>query len=932
MQIIPTFSLRSSFIALLLLLGLSACGQTGLSSAEHLTKAKDYLSNQELREAAIELLNAAQKNPDNLEARWLLAKVSLELGDSARAEKEARRVVELGLAPEKAYPLQIQALFLQEDFDKVIVETNQLVEGMPKPDQALVLGLRGQAYLAKQEFEKAKESLSRALEADSSTTAALVGMGKWHGFQGQYEEARRWTQLALDAEASSPDAWSLLGDIEQAERKRKEAEAAYGNAIKFRRYPTLDRAKRALVRIQLEDFSGAQKDIQVLKQKGWGKHPYINYVKGIYHLRQQQYAEAAQAFEASQRALPTYLPTKVYLATTYLIQGKLEQALGLAQQLHSQVPHSLRTKRLLGEILVRRSEFDAAKQVLQTALRERDKDNVTLRMLGTVSLLQGSSRESVEYFEKVVQQEPESQQARDMLMIAKLIDRQPLPGDITPAQDTSPSEVFAPQFLQALDAFNQGQLGQALERAQALHEKYPDKVEPLNLMAAVHLALDEWDQARKELERVLDMAPTEPSASKNLARIELNEGHLSESKTLLERLLAERPDDPEALTLLAQTETRLGNEAQAIQLLEQGIRHNPHESSLRALLAQKYHQAGRVEEVLELTRNLTDQQVKEQPILLKLRGKTQMLRNDVASARRTFERWTQAVPDSAPAHFLYGDSLARSGNLEQAQQELEQAIELDPSYLPARVGEIKMLVQGEEMKKAKKALTQLRADFGDQPPVLGIEGWFALGTGDYSTAEKRFTAALAQNPDTELTLLLVRALWGQEKYDQAHWVMQDWLQDHPRDLPVLLHLADSYLSLNREEQARSLYARVVELYPNHVPALNNLAWLSRNQDLDQAITYAERAYELVPNDPYVLDTLGMLWLKKGEASRGYRMIRKATEQLPEEPEIQLHLARALVQRKQFGKAQEVLSTLVKKVPDSPIADEAKALLESISPQ
>jgi tetratricopeptide (TPR) repeat protein len=213
--------------------------------------------------------------------------------------------------------------------------------------------------------------------------------------------------------------------------------------------------------------------------------------------------------------------------------------------------------------------------------------------------------------------------------------------------------------------------------------------------------------------------------------------------------------------------------------------------------------------------------------------------------------------------------------------------------------------------------------------VLGIEGWFALGTRDYATAVKTLTAAAEKVPNTETTILIARALWAQQKQDEAITLMQNWLKDRPQDLEVLLQLAESYLALNREADAVGVYKRIVELYPNHVPTLNNLAWLNRDKGLKEAIDYAERANKLAPYDPYVLDTYGMLLLKKGELSKGSRMLQNATERSPDDLTLQVHLAGALVQQKQFAEARKILDAVVKKAPDSQAANEAKALLESI---
>lgn len=745
------------------------------------------------------------------------------------------------------------------------------------------------------------------------------------------EEASSWIDKALLSDPESAEGWSLLGDIRSAQDNLTEAEVAYSSAIEFRKYPALDIAKRAQVRVQLDKFADAEADINTLKQKGYKDHPYVNYVAGVNYFKQKKYSEAEQAFQASYTSLPSSLQTEVYLATTHYILGNLEQAHSFAERVYTKAPRSLRARQLLGAIQISRSELNAATEVLKTSLDDSPDNTMVLSMLGTTSLLQGDTSQGVKYAEKVLSLAPESRQAQDMLMVAKLMDGQALDKDAASDQGLPLTEgdEFTRELLYAVESFRDGNIGQALEQAQKLNEKYPDKIEPINLIAACYLAVGQWDKAKIELERVLAIQANEPSAARNLAKVEIQQGNLERARTLLKALVEEYPGDEDAILLLAVIETRLGSLADGTRVLEQAVEHNPHALTIRAKLAEEYLRAGHIVKVLEVTRDLSGKQFQQQPSLLEIRGKAQMLGGDVVSAKLTFSRWTEVEPDSAQAHFLYSDSLARSGDMVQAQKQLVRAVQLDPNHLPARVGEIKMLVQQGELERAKQALANLKNDFGNRSEVLGIEGWFALGSGDYVTAEQRLSAAVEQKPDMELTILLTKALWAQKKHDQAINVMQMWLEDRPQDLPVLLHLAGSYLTLNREGEASEIYAKVVEIYPNYLPALNNLAWLTREKNLEQAIAYAERANNLAPNDPFVLDTLGMLLLKKGELKRGYRMIQGAAERSPQDPEIQLHLGQALMQQERLDQAKDVLNSVVKIAPDSQYASEAKKLLESM---
>ena len=85
---LPTRHTIKLFACITLLL--SACG-TELSDQEYVSRAKDALDKGELRSASIYLKNALAQNPNNAEARWLLGKAHLDIGDGGSAEKELLR-------------------------------------------------------------------------------------------------------------------------------------------------------------------------------------------------------------------------------------------------------------------------------------------------------------------------------------------------------------------------------------------------------------------------------------------------------------------------------------------------------------------------------------------------------------------------------------------------------------------------------------------------------------------------------------------------------------------------------------------------------------------------------------------------------------------------------------------------------------------------
>ena len=910
----------------------SGCDRIGRSTPEeYIQKARDFENKGDLRASIIELKNALQKSPDNAEARLLLGKIYIEVQQGQDAEKELLRAQKLGVAREDVLPLLVKAVLIQGDLDRMITESNQLSPSMPKADQASILGLRGQVFITKGQFDLAQAALDQALQVQPDSPPALIGMTALHGHRREYDLARQWVEKALKADPSSPDAWGALGDIELAQGRLAEAEEAYGSAIKHRATPYLEHAKRAQVRVQLKKFPAATDDINALQKVGLKNHPYVNYVSGLNHFGQKNYKEAATAFEASYDVAPAFLPNRIYLATTHLILGNTNQARKHAQQIFAEAPRSKTATNLLGSILVSQAEYGNAKDVLQKALNNSPNDPKTLGMLSTVAMLEGNTSKGLEYARKVAALEPDSKLAQDLLMVAKLIAGEPLgkPNNQAGTQPATPNDAYTHQLMLALAAFRDGRLKDALEQAKALHSRDPNKVDPLKLMAACYLAVGQWDQGKIELEKVLKLEPQEPSATRSLAKVEFLQGNYQRVKPLLQPLLKNRPGDTEAVLLLASTESRLGNPTSALEVLEQAMKSNPGDPSIRSGLAAEYLRMGRADKVLEVTRGLENDKLSKQPALLELRGKAQLLSGDSASAANTFEKWTKISPKSAPAHFQHANALANQGNVSRARKALEQSIKLDPRFLPARIGEVKMRVQARELDQAKKALAKLRHDFGDRAEVLSIEGWFALGTGNFDSAEQKLTDAHKKNPDAELILLISRAQWAQKKQDSALKTMRDWLKDHPNDVGVYLQLASTYLDMGKETEALAAYAEVNRVVPQYVPALNNLAWLNRDKAPKKALEYAQQAYQLAPRDPYVLDTLGMLTLKNGDANQALNLLRTAATGAPTDPQIQLHLGRALIQQKHASEAKKTLESLTQKHPDTPEGKEARILLDTL---
>ena len=93
----------------------------------------------------------------------------------------------------------------------------------------------------------------------------------------------------------------------------------------------------------------------------------------------------------------------------------------------------------------------------------------------------------------------------------------------------------------------------------------------------------------------------------------------------------------------------------------------------------------------------------------------------------------------------------------------------------------------------------------------------------------------------------------------------------------------------QEIVAANHYEQVISRQPNNIAALNNLAWLLREENPTRAIEMAGRARDLAPDNAAVLDTYGWILHLTGNHAEAKEVIERALALAPDNAEIRSHL-------------------------------------------
>lgn len=104
----------------------------------------------------------------------------------------------------------------------------------------------------------------------------------------------------------------------------------------------------------------------------------------------------------------------------------------------------------------------------------------------------------------------------------------------------------------------------------------------------------------------------------------------------------------------------------------------------------------------------------------------------------------------------------------------------------------------------------------------------------------------------------------------------------------------SYERSKQWPKAEKDFEKALELYPDQPQVLNYLgySWVDQGVNLDKGLGMIRRAVELRPNDGYIIDSLGWAYYRLGKYEDAVRELERAVLLRPEDPTINDHLGDA----------------------------------------
>ena len=153
----------------------------------------------------------------------------------------------------------------------------------------------------------------------------------------------------------------------------------------------------------------------------------------------------------------------------------------------------------------------------------------------------------------------------------------------------------------------------------------------------------------------------------------------------------------------------------------------------------------------------------------------------------------------------------------------------------------------------------------------------------------------------------------------------------PRLLAAQVMLAAMASTRGAEDEAIRRYRLALQVDPNHVAVLNNLAYAlaDKKNAAAEALPLAEKAYRLSNQAPIVADTLGWVHFKLDHLAAALPLVERAAAAMPSDVEVIVHAAAVNLASNNMERAKTLLDAAVKADPAAAGRDDVKAIRAKI---
>jgi Tfp pilus assembly protein PilF len=613
------------------------------------------------------------------------------------------------------------------------------------------------------------------------------------------------------------------------------------------------------------------------------------------------------------------------LALTELKLGDTAEAMRHLDRAVAYAPQDLMIAITMAQAKLEQKDVKGAEAVLMAACKNSPKSVDAVIVLGRFYLSQDNKSEAERQFVKALAMDPHHGGA--LLNLATL---QYETGKKQDAEQGFKRLSAVPGFSQAYGSFlfQEGRKDEAVREFERLAKTSPnDRMDRTRLVAA-YRSVNRIPDAERVLDQVLGKNPKDLDALLQRGELFLAAGKYAQAEADLNQVLHLQPASGEVQYILAKLHQTRGSEFRYREELAKALELNPYLLQVRLEFVQSLLADNKAQAAQDVLNEVPLAQKQSIPVLVERNWILWSLGN-MSEMRKGID---QGLARIRSTDLLIQDGLwkLRSGDPARARVAIEEALKIDPADLRAVQALRQTYLAQKNSPMALQKVKEYAATNPKSAPIQDFLGLLLVAQGEKKQAQAAFAAAKQADPRfVSADLSLVQIDFEQGNMDDAKKTLTAILSTDDNNPTARLWLGILEEKLGDRNGAIELYKKAVQSDPNSAEASNNLAYLlaEYGNKPDEALPYAQKAVELVPQHPAYSDTLGWILYRKGVYASAVQYLERANAQQSKDSAVwKYHLAMAYAKSGNTARGRAMLESALKLNPNLPEAKIAQQVV------
>ncbi|HWR04300.1 MAG TPA: tetratricopeptide repeat protein [Humidesulfovibrio sp.] len=719
-----------------LVLLLAACGNSTDRRDSFYEKGKQALAAGNAQDAQIALKNAIKIDPQFAKGYTLLGAVQIQDRNFANAYASYARAVELDPNEMDAQLGLCKLFYLQRSMDKVEEKADLILAKLPdhveagvikaivlskqgRTDEALarltalqakhpenvdIILAKSETYTLRNESPEAERTLLEGLSKNPKSLLLHMHTARFYAQHNDLDSAERHFLEVVAIEPENPGANMLLVNFYTQTGQAQKAMDALNSLVK--RFPQEEQYRLALV--------------NAIAKKGTA-------------------ADIEEALVSASRDLPGSNQIKLALAEHYsrtMQVGKAEALLKEFIAKDPDLPQAVRARRILAGAYLASQQVDKAQTELDAVLKRNPRDTEGHLLMGSLDLQKGKVREAILELRQVVDADPKSVRAYEMLVRSHLLNNEGLQAEALLAKTIKENpDSMQTRMLLVETLASTGKTDRALVELNAMAAKDPTNPAIFVTTGDIQAQKKNLSAAKAAYKRAMEIAPKEPLPLVRLGRVLMAQQDFRGAHDAFDKALALSPDAREAAELKVALYFQDKRPDEALKFTRQRVLAQPKDAFNNLLL-------GRV--LMETKDSAGAEQYFNQAILLapeapspyQYLGQLKIQQGKVQEGIQKYRDAYAANPGAPSVGLALGMLLQAQKNAEEAKSVYEQLLQKNPNYLPVLNNLAYLYAQDlptpENLKKAQGLIERLKGV--DNGGSLDTIGWVHFKTGNKDEA------------------------------------------------------------------------------------------------------------------------------------------------------------------------------------------------------